>query len=264
MWRDFKLALSFLTIIPAGAHGDVPPERFARATRAFPMVGLVMGFTLAATEFAAGWVLHPDIAIFMALMALVLINGGFHLDGLADSIDGLAVRGSVERKLEVMKSGAVGPMGVIAIVFCIGLKYLALKSISNLTPFLYYSTLLFMPVMGMWAMHAAMLMGHSARNAGLGHLFITHYKPADFAIATIVTLMLTALPVLLLPELSGGARELYFVAASFIAVCVVIALWVRVCRAGFGGMTGDTIGASGEFGQITYLMAVLAWSRFST
>ena len=116
------------------AEADIP-----KSSSYFVMVGLVQGALLAATAlWQQGSVFDPGLTAGITLFVLVLSNGGFHLDGLADTFDALAAKGDREKKLSVMKDGTIGPVGVIAIFFSLLIKYLAIK---NLTIFPLFTSL---------------------------------------------------------------------------------------------------------------------------
>ena len=71
------------------------------------------------------------LTIWLTIGLLVLLTGGLHLDGLADTADGLASRGTKEKVLEVMRDSRIGAFGVISLILVIGGKYLALDQMSN-------------------------------------------------------------------------------------------------------------------------------------
>ena len=53
---------------------------------------------------------------------LALGTRAMHLDGLADTVDGLGSGWDRQRALEVMRRGDIGPMGVVALVIMLGLQ----------------------------------------------------------------------------------------------------------------------------------------------
>ncbi|WP_280435089.1 adenosylcobinamide-GDP ribazoletransferase [Nocardia carnea] len=115
-----RLTFSWLTVLPVRGPAEVDRRAAGRAIALAPVAGLTLG--LAAT--AVLWLLEPAGAAagFAAVAVLALLTRGMHLDGLADTFDGLGVYGPPERAREVMKSGGAGPFGVAAIVLTAGIQ----------------------------------------------------------------------------------------------------------------------------------------------
>ncbi|MBM4421206.1 MAG: adenosylcobinamide-GDP ribazoletransferase, partial [Chloroflexi bacterium] len=99
-------AIGFLTVLPLGTGRPGP-----WAVAAFPLAGLLSGAASAAVLLAAETVLPRSVAAVAALVALAAVTGGLHLDGLADTVDGLAGARDSEARLAIMRGGATGPLG---------------------------------------------------------------------------------------------------------------------------------------------------------
>lgn len=269
MLKDILPAARFLTILPLPGGGKLLAERdITRSAAAFTAVGLLQGVLLIVVELVAGLLFHPDLALWLVVLALVLISGGFHLDGLADCFDALAVKGSGERerdlsrRLEVMKDPATGVMGVLAIFFVLVLKYFALQNLSHSSYAIYYSSLLLLPACGKWAMVTAMYRAQPARPEGLGRLFIGAVGGRELAWNVAALL----LPLLAVGWLLAGFLPAY----SFLFYLLLPAglylfsrLAIAFGRQKFGGMSGDSLGAVNELAEILFLLLVLIWLRLS-
>ncbi|WDT81929.1 MAG: adenosylcobinamide-GDP ribazoletransferase [Candidatus Manganitrophus sp.] len=121
--RSFFTAIGTLTIVPFH-HSMIATERdLGRSVLFFPVVGLAIGAFLMGLAQLLGLILTPALSAALLLLALVLITGGLHLDGLADLCDGLAAGGGRERILSVMKDPHIGAFGVIGLVIVLILKY---------------------------------------------------------------------------------------------------------------------------------------------
>ncbi|WSJ01880.1 adenosylcobinamide-GDP ribazoletransferase [Nocardia sp. NBC_01329] len=120
MPAPLRLTFSWLTVLPVRGPSEVDSRAAGRAIALAPVAGAALGLAAAAVL----WVLHPAgiAAGFVAVAVLALLTRGMHLDGLADTFDGLGVYGSPERAREVMKSGGAGPFGVAAIVLAAGVQ----------------------------------------------------------------------------------------------------------------------------------------------
>lgn len=115
-----RLTFSWLTVLPVRGPSEVDRRAAGRAIALAPVAGVALGLAAAAVL----WVLHPAGAAagFVAVAVLALLTRGMHLDGLADTFDGLGVYGPPERARTVMKSGGAGPFGVAAVVAAAGVQ----------------------------------------------------------------------------------------------------------------------------------------------
>lgn len=264
--KRLLLAFQFLTVIPLGTGVMAEESDIPKSAAFFVVVGLAQGLLLVAADSFLQTVFHREIVVALVLLVLVVTSGGFHLDGLADTFDALASKSTgdpeadTKRRLAIMKGSTAGPVGVTAIVFDLGLKYLALADISNLSSFTLYSSLLLMPVLSKWAMVLSMYRGRPAREDGLGQLFISGTEFRELAVSTFLLATILALPeVAFRPDAAGSLCLLY--GGVLTLIYVVCDMWVRYSERKFGGLTGDTLGALSEVTEISFLLMVIIWSR---
>ncbi|MDP3047880.1 MAG: adenosylcobinamide-GDP ribazoletransferase, partial [Thermodesulfovibrionales bacterium] len=234
----------------------------------FVIVGFIQGILLIAADYASGIFFHQDLVIAIVLLVLVLSNGGFHLDGLADTFDAIAVKSSgdfekdKEKRLSVMKDSSIGAIGTTAILFAILLKYLSIKNISHFTPLTYYSALLFMPAISKWTMVISMFHGKSARKDGLGQIFMNRVGLRDVSISTLSLILIFALLIAFFGRFMHDLQSVSYL-ALLAAMYILCRLLVTFFNKKFGGLTGDTLGAISELTEIAFLFMVIIWSRLS-
>lgn len=125
LWSSWRLALGFLTRLPVAAE-RAPAAQMARACAWFPLVGLLLGLLLAALAQTMHYVLPASLTAWALVAALALVTGGLHLDGLADTFDGLGAGGTPERMLRAMRDPRLGAHGTSAMVLLLLGKQLAL------------------------------------------------------------------------------------------------------------------------------------------
>ena len=166
--KRFLLAVQFLTIIPAGRPGLPEPAELGRSMVFFPLVGALQGLVLVFADYFLLKVLPISVASGFLLIILLLINGGFHLDGFVDTVDGLTGGGSPEERLRIMRDSRTGAIGVVCVVLLLLMKFLCIDTLSLDERGV--SVLLF-PVAGRWAMVPMASWAPYARQEGLGKAF---------------------------------------------------------------------------------------------
>jgi adenosylcobinamide-GDP ribazoletransferase len=257
--KRFIAAFGFLTIIPVARAAEITEDELARSSPVFPLVGLVQGAVLYVFAYVLWDLFPPGVLSGLVILVHVLINGAFHLDGLSDTFDALAVRGRREQKLDAMKDGRSGAVGVTSIVLSVLLKFLLLQNIMMSHQGLFCYAVLMMPVVSRWVMVVSMYHGRPARTGGLGQLFIKGTGARKFTAATLIVCALItfcAIFVLSLPHK-------HLLNALVLIVVYLFSLWMlRLFNREFGGLTGDTLGASGEMAEILFLLMVVLWSGF--
>ncbi len=252
------LAFSFLTIMPLHSFASKADEQdIGRSSAFFPVIGLLQGLLLFAFYIALSRFLPDDVIAALLLCLLIVTNGGFHLDGLSDTFDALASRKGRDRMLEIMKDSTTGPVGVIAVVLVILLKYLALKNIISLSIACALPLVLF-PVAGKWSMVLALSQGRSAASDGLGKIFLDNTRFREMVIASFLVMLVILFTLL---SVYGRTAEMYVSAmllVPFGGVWFLSLLLVMFFQRKFRGMTGDNIGAICEMSEVLFLLLFLA------
>lgn len=246
---SFIAALQFLTIIPIKIERD--PTQAGRATAWFPLVGLIIGMILAATNLVLSLFLPPAAVNSLVIVMLVVVTGAMHMDGLADTCDGLGGHKTPKERWQVMKDSRTGAFGVAGIVLLLLLKYVAL---SNIPVDWMLPTLLFMPTISRWAMVYAIFTFPNARSEGLGATYKTATRWPQFTIATVLTFLLA----------TAGLFPFFLLNGTFIMVIVwIITMLVSLyLKHKFGGLTGDTYGAINEVAEVTALLFIIILATF--
>ncbi|MCW2528485.1 MAG: cobalamin-5-phosphate synthase CobS [Pseudonocardiales bacterium] len=265
MSGGFRRAVSMFTVIPVppdhparapiGSPGESPAEssaevqadprvgrdRTAPAIRWLPVVG-AMGGGLAGLLAAAIVLRTPTaagLAAVVGVLALAGLSGGLHLDGLADTTDGLASRAPAAKALEIMRRSDIGPFGVVAIVAALLIDVTALDLvISGETAWRAPAALAVAATTArLSAVHASRPGIAAARPDGFGSL-VTGTAPTAYLVGlTAATLGLGAVL-----AVATAANVAGWVMAQAGALVVAMALR-RGLIARFGGMTGDIYGA---------------------
>jgi adenosylcobinamide-GDP ribazoletransferase len=240
--KPLLAALQFLTVIPV--RGRLTDGDFERAPVWFPLAGLVVGGLAALADLALGRLgCSPALRSILAVALLALLSGGLHLDGLADTADGLFSARPREQALQIMRDSRIGTMGVLALLFVLAVKTAALAQITGGSR---ANALILAPLAGRCAQAAAMgCLPYARQEGGLAAVFLRR-SPRIAAVWAALWLAVAA------PALAGMATGA-LVLASVAGAVAAMSLWVwrRI-----GGFTGDTLGATSEVVEATILLAV--------
>lgn len=173
MSKLFWAMLSFISRLPVPARWSqgLDFEHYSRGIVMFPLIGVVLG-GLTGLVFMAlqTWCGIPLAALF-AVLTLALLTGGFHLDGLADTCDGIFSARRRERMLEIMRDSRLGTHGGLALIFVLLAKVLVVSELAlRGTPML--AALAAACVAGRGTAVLLMYRHRYAREEGLGNVFI--------------------------------------------------------------------------------------------
>lgn len=234
-----RLALSWLTVLPVRS-GDVDARSSRRAITVAPLVGLLLGVVAAAVLCGLSWLGAPPLLAGLLVVGLLaLATRGMHLDGLADTADGLGCYGPPERALAVMKDGGAGPFAVVALIIVLGGQAAALGAVP-------WGAVVLALVAGRAAFTLCCRRGvPAARPEGLGAL-VAGTQPLWVPVVWWLALM--AAGVFAVP----GRPWLGPIGVA-LAAGVVLVL-VRHTTRRFGGITGDVLGAACEAATLTVLV----------
>jgi adenosylcobinamide-GDP ribazoletransferase len=241
--------LRFLTILPVSwkSHKD---GRFFKASLIwFPCIGLFIGALSGLSISFFIEILPGSLSAVFGLVLLAGISGCLHLDGLADSGDGLLSSRPRDRALDIMRDSNIGAMGVIALFFVLLGKYAALSTLSST---MMLQALLLMPMAGRTAIVMSMAILPYARTGdGLGALF---YSTESRRIAILG--LFFCLLIALLFSFSSALLILF-------ATLLTVALFSLWCYRKLGGATGDTLGAVCELTELAVAVSLCVTSRIN-
>ncbi|MGQ9837580.1 MAG: adenosylcobinamide-GDP ribazoletransferase [Cyanobacteriota bacterium] len=267
MWR-FWAALTFYTTLPLGRSGNLD---FSGIAAWLPAVGLVIGGILCLIGMSL-WAFPAPVRAALLLAVWVLLTGGLHLDGVADTADGLAInihkdgreepqeiiheskaelgaKGSC-RRLEVMQDSHTGAYGVMALILLLLLKFAALSSLQA------WPVLLLAPAWGRWGQLLAIAFYPYLRQQGSGR-FLKESTSFPTALWSGTALLLGLTLGLAWARILNWQVALVWTMGVAIGA-IGVGYWIH---RQLGGHTGDTYGATVEWTEaIALLWGSLFWS----
>ncbi|TCO52101.1 cobalamin-5'-phosphate synthase [Kribbella antiqua] len=256
--NGLRLALGTLTVLPAGMPSRVDRVVGGRAMLLAPVVGLLIG-AISAGVVAVVHVFRPEaplLAAVLGVLALVVLSGALHLDGLADFADALSSRRDRETMLRIMKQSDIGPFGVVAIVAVLLLDVVALTACVQ-SDFGWQAVLIATTASRLSLTWSCRTTIPPARPDGLGALVASTVRPSTATLTTIAVLA-SALALTWLASPGAGATTVRLSGAA-VAVLAAVAVSVfvtRRARAALGGVTGDILGATVELALAAALLAL--------
>ncbi|NWA29143.1 adenosylcobinamide-GDP ribazoletransferase [Pseudomonas gingeri] len=239
--EPFWIALQFLSSLPIRLPGMPEPREMGRSLLCYPLVGLLFGAVL----YALDWMLAGAPLLLHAallLTAWVLLSGGLHLDGLADSADAwLGGFGDRERTLLIMKDPRSGPIAVVTLVLVLLLKFCALLALIEQQQTL---VLWIVPLTGRSALLGLFLTTPYVRAGGLGQALADHLpRRAGWTVLLASALFCGVL---------AGFKGAWALGLAALGFCWLRQLMMRR----LGGTTGDTAGALLELLEMLVLVGL--------
>ena len=247
-WTGPLESVGMLTALPV-------PARAAASARGVlpwaPLVGLLLGGVAAGTAVLGARLVSPLAGGVLAVTALAVLTRGLHLDGLADTADGLGPLRDRDRALAVMRQGDVGPFGVAAVVLVLLLQVACTAVLLGTED-------------GWVALWAAVATARLAMTrTGLPGTAVAPGSQLGKAVAGTVRPAVLVAWVLVLAAAAGAATgadpaRAAGVLGSAAAGVLAAELVFRRARRRLGGVNGDVMGAMGEVAAAVALLVAAA------
>ena len=257
--KIFFTAIMFYTRIPCPSNIDHSEEYLNKATRYFPLVGIIVGVS----SFIAFWLFNQffniQISVIFSIITGILISGAFHEDGLADTFDGFGGGWTKQKILEIMKDSTLGTYGVISLILCILIKIFTITEL--------FSTLMLETNNYLLILFIFMVYHSISRLTAINLVFTSKYSREDltskskpiaqkFTITEILTSYLFGLAPLI--GLSYFRIEYLFI---LLPLVILFFLSSRYFTKHLGGYTGDCLGALEQLSECVCILGFLAISN---
>ena len=243
--------ISFLTQIPI--RKEVKLEEVAAKTYLFPFAAVLIGLLVSVVAFVSFRFFVPVIASLLTLLAIYLITGLIHLDGVADFFDGIMARGSRSEKRKAMKDVKIGIAGLFAVIFVLLASLFAIETVCATTFnfdfcafYTFASVFIIAEVSAKLSMNTCMIVGKRVEDGGgMGTLFIRSSTGSRYVVA----LLSSAFIALICTIFTDPFR--FFIVFTGIVVAFFV---VWIAKKKFGAVSGDVIGASNELARCVTLL----------
>lgn len=235
--KSLLLMITFFTRIPISYNHEYDEKDLIKGIKFFPMIGLIIGMVMYIPVLLKD-ILHTHVIVLLSWVIYIWITGGLHIDGLADTFDGVFSNRDRERILEIMRDSRIGTFGVLGMLLII---------IWNLV-FTYYIDLKLLIIVPIVGRCAAILSASDSKYAregqGMGKAFIENCRKKELIISMIFVIILSLL--------IGYPVSTMALFPTFAAVMLIS----KYINNKIGGNTGDTIGFAIEISQSIFILFV--------
>ena len=245
---ELRLAIVFLTIIPVRLRPLDINYGVSHAVRAFPVAAIPIGAAAALAFVLADLAgLAPLLGALLAVTTAVIVGGGLHEDGLADTADGLGGR-TREQRLAIMRDSRIGSYGALALILAIAFRASAISYTGVTLDTV--CALIGAAIASRTAIAPVMFLLPPARTEGLSHAagIPDRSRTAD---AVAIGVLLTALAL-------APVSEPLTILVVILGTAIAAAIPALIARVRLGGQTGDVLGAVQQFAEIGFLLVFIA------
>lgn len=228
--------LALLTSLPVTRRRmELPAASYAL----FPVVGLLLGTILLGVDYLTRIVLPSPASSAVVVVALAALTGALHLDGLADTADGLFGGQDREQRLAIMRDPHNGAIGFVALAAVLLLKWAALIPLEG---WLRTGCLLLAPALARWSVLPSMMLLPAARGEGMAFTVRSTSRWPQGVLGSVIAL--------------GLSLAIFWPAGlALLALALLVALAIGAYAASrLGGITGDVFGCTVEVSEVALLL----------
>lgn len=240
MARGFLILISFFTRIPVGNKIEYNEENYVKSLCLYSLMGAVIGLFLAIIYLIFN---NINIALIRGLIitiGYIALTGGIHLDGTADTSDGIFSGRTDERIFEIMSDSHIGAFGVLSLIIVVFSQIILFSYADIFTVFM-------MPVVGRLSVIVSCWnKKYAKKTKGMGTLFIESINKNVLIINSLIVLFF----ILLTPY------KFIFLTSIFATIMISYFISFKI-EEKIGGMTGDTCGFILEVSQIIFMTVLL-------
>jgi adenosylcobinamide-GDP ribazoletransferase len=238
-------AVQYLTRVPVPGWVGYSPAQLSRSVRYFPLTGIVVG-AVAGLFFTLALKVFPQtVAALISMIASVLVTGGFHEDGLADTCDGLGGGSDKAQALAIMKDSRVGSYAVLGLTLTLLLKFASLSALP-----------------AEWFVAIAIAAHAFSRFMSVTVMATQKYARDDSTAKANITVQRIGGGALVYAALWAMAPLWFLGVAGLVGAAVATVTRVVAARYMYqrvGGYTGDCLGAIQQLTELSFYLSVLAW-----
>lgn len=258
--KDLILLFKFMTRLPIPLNPEFDSKELGKSMKFFPVVGIVIGAILYLTYFiGAKFIMSSYLLAAIVVTVEVILTGALHLDGLADTFDGIFSYRSKQKMLEIMKDSRLGTNGGIALVLYFALKIFLIAGINDMNLGVIGNiigvknsvgaVLLVSPVLARINPVLNCTVSPYARSSGSAKEFVDNTDKTGLLTACAIGLIFSTV-------MGAGILKVLNPLHILNITAIVMALglyFAKLMERKIGGITGDTLGAILELSEVMIL-----------
>lgn len=242
--KIFFTALMFYTRIPVPKSTGFSSDNLNKATRYFPLIGIIVGGIGAIVFFAVYQLLSINIAVLASISSMILLTGAFHEDALSDFCDGFGGGYTKDKILLIMKDSRIGVYGAVGLIILLLSKFILLVEFNPIQ----------IPII--------IIVAHALSRINPVILIFTSKYVADESTSkskpighkSSLTSLIIALIIGMLPLLFISPIVIPFI----ILVQGIVLIYFRYyIHKHLGGYTGDVLGALQQISEVSFYLTYL-------
>lgn len=242
-------ALMFYTRIPCPKWVDHSEEYLNKASKYFPLIGILVGGISALSFWLFQFLFSFEIALLLSMITSILTTGAFHEDGLADVCDGFGGGWTKEKILDIMKDSRVGTYGLVGLALLLLLKWTVLKSFTNETIII------------------ALISGHAISRLNAISLIVTENYAREDLLSKVKPLATRMSIGDFLIAMMFGLAPLFLFQDIMVLLVLPPLLLLRWYLAAYfnrwiGGYTGDCLGTVQQVSEVVFYLSLILIFKF--
>ncbi|RXJ03888.1 adenosylcobinamide-GDP ribazoletransferase [Anaerobacillus alkaliphilus] len=250
--KGLALAFQLLSTVPIRKQIPYEQAQIRVSVSCYPIVGFCLGMILFSFLYmVTHWTHVSTIVLALLLVTIgIVFTGGLHLDGWMDCSDAFFSYRSQEEKLEIMKDPRIGAFAAISLFLLLAWKLVIIYEVITLLSTYEYFVIVFIPFLSRMILGLKLYFGNLARAEGMAFAMRKLIKRKDSLSYLVLTISIFLILCFFLPY---TVFFFCWLVASSVVFYFVAMLLDRIA---FGGITGDTLGASVEGSELWLWMTL--------
>lgn len=251
-------SFQLLSTVPLKKQIQYDQTRVRISIISYPIVGVFLGLLLFGIMIAFFGNVSNLVLSLLILTVSVIYSGGLHLDGWMDCSDAFFSYKDQEKKLEIMKDSRIGAFAAISVIMLLVWKFVFIYEIISVLKREEFLIIAFIPIFARFILGLKLYFGQLARKEGMAYAMQRYLMKKDSILYGIMLAVFLFLVYFLV-------SSIFFIVVTLVISSIFFLFFsTSFDRRHFGGLTGDTLGASVEGSELWLWMTLYLLLSFGT